>query len=639
MSSAFRNKGLPVVLSLTAAAAVAAAWWWSADGDARVEVLAPVTTPTASPTPAPSPSPSAPPACQLAAGQRLAYTVALESESSQAVPTSGQPMAVSLALTARLELEALAPSPEGPVLLARLDAVKASGSPGLEAGLEAPFLLQLDDGCRLTRYARHEKTARPAARNQQALLFETQFSARPAATFEFENGNGRAVASLELLEPGVLRRTLARYEALWSESTTQGAVAEGVLRVQLGAGPWFEALSSTETLHTTAVRAHSLLTLTRLEPARGFDAAARELARYAWENLLPQAPRPDLVGRPFTTYDAARQQKVKDLTVTEAVDQFAERVTQRKGVQDTWPELSAYFEVHPEAVRPAVKRYREHGLPKEAAGDFFLALGKARTPEAKAVLLELKRDEAVVMDSVRAMFALVVREDVGVELAQEFAGDISRLASKGTPSADFHAGESMLALSMLSGTRDDPAVAATTHQALESVLAVGQRGGAVTEPTRVALKAVGNTGDATLLSLVEPWSRVEDLETRKAAAWAFSRMPPEASEAAELAWLQRETSPFVKRALYLAIQQQHFNLGQGASRALVQQAAADLKTERSALTRQSMVRLIAQSAGSKDPDVRELLKAQARAERAAQSPLLNEFASILTPEEIAEVLR
>lgn len=636
MNSAFQKKGLSAVAVV--AALVAVAWWSQREERAAVEPPPSTSTGvTSAPLPvAPTAEASA---CRFERGQRLAYTVALESEATQVVPSSGQSLASSLSLTARLELEALAPSPEGPVLLARLDEVKASGGSGLERGLEAPFLLQLDDGCRLTRYARHGQTPRPVARNQQALLFEIQFSARPTDAFAFETGNGRAVALLERAEPGVLRRTLARYEALWNEPSAQGAVAEGALRVQLGEGPWFEALSTTETLHTAAARAHSLLTLTRLEPARGFGAADRDVAHYAWENLLPRAPRVDLVSRPFTTYDAARQQKVKALTVTEAVDQFAARVTQRKGVQDTWPELSAYFEVHPEAVRPAVKRYREHGLPKEAAGDFFLALGKARTPEAKAVLLELKRDEAVPMDSVRAMFALVVREDVGVELAQELAGDVTRHVAKRTPSADFHAGEAMLALSMLSGTRDDPAVTATTRQSLESVLSLGQRGGAVTEPTRVALKAVGNTGDATLLPLVEPWSRLDDLETRKAAAWAFSRMPPESSEAAELAWLQRESSPFVKRALYLSIQQQHFNLGQGASRALVQQAAADLKTEKSALTRQSMVRLIAQSAVAKEPDVRELLKAQAKAERAAQSPLLNEFASILTPDEIAEVLR
>lgn len=637
MSSAFQKKGLSVVALVAALVAVA---WWSQ----REPETAAAPPPTAAPSLTAAPvvaaaRPAEASACRFEAGQRLAYTVALESESSQVVLSSGQPLSASLALTARLELEALSPSPEGPVLLARLDEVKASGGQGLEAGLGAPFLLQLDEACRLTRYARHQQTARPVARNQQALLFETQFSARPAEAFTFETGNGRALAVLERVEPGVLRRTLARYEALWSEPSAEGSVAEGALRVQLGAGPWFEALSSTETLHTTAARAHSLLTLTRLEPVQGFADTDRERARYAWENLLPRATRVDLVSRPFTTYDAARQQKVKDLTVTEAVDQFAARVTQRQGVQDTWPELSAYFEVHPEAVRPAVKRYRDHGLPKEAAGDFFLALGKARTPEAKAVLLELKRDEAVPMDSVRAMFALVVREDVGVELAQELAGDITRNVAKRTPSADFHAGEAMLALSTLSGTRENPAVAATTRQALESVLSMGQRGGAVTEPARVALKAVGNTGDATLLPLVEPWSRLEDIETRKAAAWAFSRMPPENSEAAELAWLQRETSPFVKRALYLSIQQQHFNLGQGASRALVQQAAVDLKTEKSALTRQSMVRLIAQSAVAKEPEVRELLKAQAKAERAARSPLLNEFASILTPDEIAEVLR
>ena len=50
----------------------------------------------------------------------------------------------------------------------------------------------------------------------------------------------------------MLLRTLSRYETLWNEPTAEAAVAEGSMRVQLGDGPWFEALSSTETLHTTA---------------------------------------------------------------------------------------------------------------------------------------------------------------------------------------------------------------------------------------------------------------------------------------------------------------------------------------------------------------------------------------------------
>ncbi|MBL9037673.1 MAG: hypothetical protein JNG84_04065, partial [Archangium sp.] len=265
------------------------------------------------------------------------------------------------------------------------------------------------------------------------------------------------------------------------------------------------------------------------------------------------------------------------------------------------------------------------------------ALSKARVPEAKEALLFIKRnDSAVMMDQVRAMFGLVTRDDVGHELATELASDVRKHAAKRSHDHDFLAGESMLALSTMSGLRDDSTIAATSRQALEETVSTSPL---ASQTLKVALHAIGNTGDPGMLPMVGGYTDAPDIDTRKAAAHAFSRMPAAVADPLELAWLKRETSPFVKKEMYRVFQQQHLDLNQGASRELVEHTLAELPTVKAAYTRKHMVLLVAQSSVAKEPDIRRRLVEQAKWERARGTVLLNQFATILTRDEIAEVLR
>jgi hypothetical protein len=120
--------------------------------------------------------------------------------------------------------------------------------------------------------------------------------------------------------------------------------------------------------------------------------------------------------RPVTKFDLARRARVARLSARQALDAFY-AASNTPGLQDKWPDVSAYFEVHPEAMTTAYGELKADRMAVNAIVPFYIALGKARVPEAKALLLSIVRDlSAPPMDRTRAMFALVDRDDVGLEL-------------------------------------------------------------------------------------------------------------------------------------------------------------------------------------------------------------------------------
>ena len=163
------------------------------------------------------------------------------------------------------------------------------------------------------------------------------------------------------------------------------------------------------------------------------------------------------------------------------------------------------------------------------------------------------------MDRVRATFNLLDRPDVGVALAKELADEATRNLSKLEHKENFLRGESLLALGMMSGLRGEPQLEAVTREAMTKVLTTAHVDSQV---SRSALKAVGNTGDLSLLPLIMPAAGAADFHTRIAAAHAFRHMPPRESEGAALAWLRSESHPFVKRQLYITIRRQYFDAPQ-----------------------------------------------------------------------------
>ena len=337
--------------------------------------------------------------------------------------------------------------------------------------------------------------------------------------------------------------------------------------------------------------------------------------------------------RPVTKFDLARRARVAPWSVRQALDTFYARAT-TAGLQDKWPDLSASFEVHPEAMKTAHGELRARRMAIDGIVPFYIALGKARVPEAKALLLSIVRDaNDTPMDRTRAMFALVDREDVGFDFAEELA----RMAAvKATAHNDvFLKGEAMLALSMMAGIkRKEPALHDVSAKAVQGLLATGD-----TNDSRIAMKAIGNMADPALLSLAAPVAKHADPYVRMEAAYAFRRLNPVHSEALVLGWLATEKHPFVKAKIYQVAQLQHFDLHTGASEALTRLALRDLRGFSSGVDRRTIVRLLSQSTVKNEAWVRDGLVAQARFEHQKNTGYLNEFSEILTPAEMWKVLR
>lgn len=337
--------------------------------------------------------------------------------------------------------------------------------------------------------------------------------------------------------------------------------------------------------------------------------------------------------RPVTTFDVARRARVGKLSVRQALDAFY-ALSNTGGFQDKWPDVSAYFEVHPEAMTTAHAELRARRMAINAIVPFYIALGKARVPEAKALLLSIVRDPSdTPMDRTRAMFALVDREDVGAELAEELAG---MATAKAAAHPDvFLKGEAMLALSMMAGIkRKDASLHDVAVKAVAALLATADR-----NDSRIAMKSIGNLADPALLALAEPVSKHADPYVRMEAAYAFRRLNPVHSEQLVLGWLAAEKHPFVKAKLYQILQLQHFDLNTGASEALTRQAIQDMPKFSSGVDRRTVVRLLSQSSVKDEPWVRAALVAQARFEHKKNTGYLNEFSEVLTPAEMFKVLR
>lgn len=337
--------------------------------------------------------------------------------------------------------------------------------------------------------------------------------------------------------------------------------------------------------------------------------------------------------RPVTRFDVARRQRVGKLTVRQALDAFYAR-SNEPGLQDKWPDISAYFEVHPTAMKVAYDELHAKKMSVNAIVPFYIALGKARVPAAHELLISIVRDASdTPMDRTRAIFALVDRGDTGVELADELSTMATVEAT--AHNAKFLKGEAMLGLSMMAGIkRKQPALREISARTVRALLATGD-----VDDKRIAMKSIGNMADSTLLPLAESVSKDTDPFVRMEAAYAFRRLNPTRSEQLVLGWLATEKHPLVKAKIYQIAQLQHFDLHTGASEALTRQAIKDMPGFSSGVDRRTVVRLLGQSTVKDAPWVREALVTQARFEHLKNTGYLDEFSEILQPAEMWKVIR
>ena len=311
-----------------------------------------------------------------------------------------------------------------------------------------------------------------------------------------------------------------------------------------------------------------------------------------------------------------------------------ERVKQGVGFAQAWPPLTTWLEARPEGAAEVVSRLQEGTVLPEATAGVYVALGRARTDEAREALLGILGDTlAPAFERTRAAFALVDRDDVGPPLARELQTHSQALVDGPTRDERFFAREALLALGALAGQQQNPEITAIASDAVREALRRGHN--PVT--LRPALGALANVGEPALLQDAAPFAAHPDARIREEAAIVVRRMAPDKTLDFVKAWLDRETDGQVKRELYAVLERQHVDARVAPAPSLVQRAVADLRAQPSLLTRKAIVLLLGK-AGPGTPEVRAALVAQARIELREHTGLYDTLAGLLTPEELQEVV-
>lgn len=588
----------------------------------------------------PAPAPAAAPGrvgCAFVPGQRfdvaLAVQAAVELSAGPAPMPRGTVLAEALSTTARLEV--LEADATRAVLVGELAQVQVTGATPAQA-YAGPFLLEVDRDCEVARYARHQATPPADARLQQAALWELgwRWTKGPEALTR-HNARGSFVAHATTAPRGdgvLAQRRLESYGQLWLGGQVQRVV--GFSSVEAGPSGWFDTLATDETLASSQGTTRSRVRATVTSAAGQLDGVDRDQAHYVWGDWLPK-----LLARrqamPVTPGDRALRAQVQGRTATEAVQAAQDAFTKEQNLAASWPPLRAFLEARPEKTGEVVAELKAGRVTEDGLNPFFIALGNARTPEAKDALLGLMRDgKAPPTVRARAMFGLVDRADVGVDLARELRASSQALESNPTGSKRFVAAESLLALSTMAGLHEDVEVRGEALDALRAHL----RAGADPRSQGTALRALANLGDAALLAEAAPFTASPDEGVRRAATKVVRRMAPADTEAFSLQFLAREPSLFVKKDLFVTLEAQHFDAHAPAGRQLAPALVQELQDERhGVIARKALLRLVGASAVAQEPAVREVLKAQARRALKRQDGLAGDVLQLLTPEEIREV--
>lgn len=584
--------------------------------------------------------------CQFAVGQSAAWRYTQKTTSMTETPGSidvtRRRQVSDYEFSALLHVTPLSVAASGDaVLLARLSAVDVMARQTHGAQLEEAFLVRVSPRCQLTGFARGRSVPVATARAQQAAMHQLWFVVPDGETqtASGENGVGRFDAILASAEDQG-RRTAQRRITAYSRSWASGpapSVEDSFLGVTLGGTTWFESARGTE--RYGGVGPGAVQTTLSLEPsavdAAALATASRSEADYLWENLLSRATA-SVAGRPvtFTAEERAQHAALRDVPFETALDMFASKLANNQNVNEQWPVMARYLEAHPETIPEYAEALKTEAFPSQVRGTAFLALGKARVPEAREALFAIAVDRhLLVLDRHRANLALVEREDVGIEVAQALRSEAKAIRSA-NEAERFMARNSALALGMLVGVRTRGSDVQDEASGMISDLLAGPQ---TAGDLRPAFGAMGNTGDVAYLPVLESYARHSDPEVRAAATKGFRRLKPEQTNEFVVSWLSRETSPEVKRELFHVIHHQHLDAREDVSETLARFAAAHLAEQPMVLTRQSLVRILGPLA-SKYPFAKAALLVQVKHEVHEDSGLYDLISQYVHGDEVSAAL-
>ena len=112
------------------------------------------------------------------------------------------------------------------------------------------------------------------------------------------------------------------------------------------------ALGAALTTHTIARRAGN--------NDRALDSAPKDPKRYIWEDLLPRKVKAR-VEDTMSARDQRELDKLKNVTIDQAVNKFVGRVKAGENISTQWPEMSNFLRAHPEATHEIASRLRHGG--------------------------------------------------------------------------------------------------------------------------------------------------------------------------------------------------------------------------------------------------------------------------------------
>ena len=273
----------------------------------------------------------------------------------------------------------------------------------------------------------------------------------------------------------------------------------------------------------------------------------------------------------------------------------------------TFDDLIARLREHPELARDVAARLLAPGTDDATQAALMDLLGTSDTPAAQAVLLDIAGNpDASHMNALRAIIALGGVAHPTPE-AREGLRSIAR--KEGGPDVADLSRTALLALGAVASTlrtNDDPAASSVTADLLA---AIPENEG---PDLRVALKALGNTGDPAVAGRIQSYLASENAATRAAAATALRRMPDARTGELLLSSLANERVPEVRSAVVRSMSQR--GLDDNAFAALAENAP----TEQSVVVRGEMIRALAKGADS-FPAARDTLQRMLETEKDTQN--------------------
>jgi hypothetical protein len=578
--------------------------------------------------------------CDLAEGLRDAWRFESTSEYSVDLSAMGAPAATPTppsrsTFQGELQSQVLSRDAEGRVVLLARWVSNDPTTRKVAPQVDAPFLLELDARCQVTRYARLKSTDVDSARVQQASIFDWAFAVPMAETGAFSGRSGFGEYDAKVRRGSDSRgqfvvRTLERYRRVWGndDAAPKVELRRSDLTVRVAPKVWFDGFEGEQELSAPRVPAAKTV-WKALRVALKDDAlagASLNVSDYEWVDLLPQLPRQQIERTPK---ELERQQSLATKTYEQAMEVFADNLLASDNIEDQWRDLTLYLEARPEIIPMLQQTLRYQQLPSKAQEVAFMSLGKVRGVEARDALRAMAADPSLPpMDRVRAAISLASRKDVGATETEAFLQQAKGgLHSKNRPER-FYARNALLAAGMVAGVSKDPAAAQAVRQAVAPHLGSSDK-----RLSRVAFAALGNIGNVQDLSIIEQWSYDPKVEVRTWVPQALRRMPLSAVGPFELAWLKRETAPDVKRELWHVLDRQLADERQPLPDEFVGVAISDLKAQHPALTRQSLIKLLS-TVSAKVPEAKVALLAQAPIEFEQRSGLYAVIAESVEAEEL-----